>query len=157
MGEGKLNIREDYVISVSDTLSEEYLLKNYQRKITLDDLARETYFSKSYLSRYISRQFGTNFYALLTDVRLQHAEKDLHHKDRSITRVSMDNGFSTVNSLNRSFREKYGMTPSEYRGHLQEERQEKQEAENGVLQLSCTLNPNAIASIHIYYRSGKSI
>lgn len=106
----------------------EYLLKNYQKKITLDDLARETYFSKSYLSRYIGRQFGRNFYALLTDVRLQHAEKDLHHPGRSITRVSMDNGFSTVNSLNRSFRERYGMTPSEYRDRLLEEEQEEQAA-----------------------------
>lgn len=105
----------------------EYLLKNYQKKITLDDLARETYFSKSYLSRYIGRQFGKNFYALLTDVRLQHAEKDLHYSDRSIIRVSMDNGFSTLNSLNRSFRAKYDMTPSEYRAHLQEEGQQKQE------------------------------
>lgn len=96
----------------------DYIQKNFRRKVTLEDLAEETYFSKNYLSKYITRQFGTNFYSLLTDVRLRHVREELSSQDKSITRISMDNGFSAVNQMNKVFREKYGVSPSEYRENL---------------------------------------
>ena len=127
-----------------DTAVEElirrYLEEHYLEKIMLRDLARETYFSEAYLSRYIKQHFGKNFMKLLSEVRVSHARQLLMESNDTILRVAMDSGFSDVSALNKTFFSEYGISPSDYRrqehARIQEEilakEEEESELENAI-------------------------
>lgn len=93
----------------------EYVQQNYDRDISLKDLADRLYLSNAYLSKYIKRQFNMNFVEYVNSVRLNHAVSQLLYSDKPLVHIAMDNGFASSAALNKVFREKYGMTPTEYR------------------------------------------
>ena len=95
----------------------EYLETHFRENISLSDLARITFFSETYLSRYIREHLGTNFTRLLTQIRLAHALPDVEAGDKNMTRIVMENGFANPVAFARAFRETYGMTPTAYRAH----------------------------------------
>lgn len=97
-----------------------YLEEHYLEKVMLRDLARETYFSEAYLSRYIKQHFGKNYVKLLSDIRVSHARQRLRETDDTVLRVAMDSGFSDVAAMNRAFWSEYGISPAEYRRQEQE-------------------------------------
>ena len=91
-----------------------FLEENASQKVTLDDLANETFLSSAYLSRYIRKQFGQNFHELLTDIRLKKAEAAMLQQQTSLTKISFDAGFPSVSAFTKAFTQKYGVTPSAY-------------------------------------------
>ena len=92
-----------------------YLEENASRKVTLSDLANETFLSPTYLSRYIRTQFGKSFHDLLTDIRVQKAESDLLLSRVNLTKLAFDAGFPSVSAFTKAFTQRYGMSPSAYR------------------------------------------
>lgn len=93
----------------------EYVNHNYDKNIGLNDLASRLFLSSTYLSKYIKQQLGVNFVELLNKTRLSHAADALAHTDENIAQIAMNVGFSNMASFNRSFKEKYGTTPTGYR------------------------------------------
>lgn len=89
--------------------------ERYMQPLSLNSLARELYLSVPYLSRFIKQYFGENFNVYLNRVRLDHAISRLERTDDAIIRIAHDTGFSSMNTFNRMFRERTGMTPNEYR------------------------------------------
>lgn len=57
----------------------------------------------------------TSFRLLQSDVQLDLAKAQLESSDHSIKRISADAGFRNVSSFSRAFRNRTGLTPSEYR------------------------------------------
>lgn len=94
---------------------EHYLNIHYAEAVTLEDLAKELYLSKGYLSRFFTKSFGVSFNHYIRELRLKRAMGDLLYTDKPITKISFDNGFSSSSYFNRAFREKYGASPSEVR------------------------------------------
>lgn len=92
-----------------------YIQENYAAQITLSELAKKFYVSDSHLSRLFKSSLGMGFRDYLTQVRLEAAERELRTTERSIIRLANDNGFSGLAVFNRSFKEKYGETPSVYK------------------------------------------
>jgi len=93
----------------------EYIRLNFDKQISLEDLANQLFLSYAYLSKYIKRQFGMGFAEYLNTVRLNFAVSQLLHSDQSVVRIAMESGFASSAALNKAFREKYDMTPTEYR------------------------------------------
>src|SRR3954451_2894022 len=93
----------------------EYLERNYHQVITLDDLAKKSYLSTGYLSRYLKQKMGMGFSRFLMNIRLKHSVKDLLYTNESISQISMKNGFANTKSFTSLFKEVYGVTPSIYR------------------------------------------
>lgn len=93
----------------------EYVQQNYDRDISLKDLADKLFLSNAYLSKYIKRQFDMNFIEYVNSVRLNHAVSQLLYSDKPLVHIAMDNGFASSAALNKVFKEKYHMTPTEYR------------------------------------------
>lgn len=106
-----------------------YIQENYANQITLSDLARKFYLSLSHLSRLFKSVLGTGYREYLTDIRLKAAERELRETEKSIIRIANDNGFSGLGAFNRSFKEKYGETPSVYRKNTESERARERSAE----------------------------
>ncbi len=93
----------------------EYIRLNYDKQISLGELADKLYLSNAYLSKYIKKQFGMSFIDYVNNVRLNHAVEQLLYSDKSVVRIAMDTGFASSAALNKTFKEKYSMTPSAYR------------------------------------------
>lgn len=98
-----------------------YVQANYQKQISLNDLAKKLYLSNAYLSKYIKKRFGLSFLEYVNNIRLFHAVDELLYTDKKITRIALDNGFPTSASFNKAFRDIYNMTPSAYRNSVRQE------------------------------------
>lgn len=92
-----------------------YIQANYRNRISLNDLADMLYLSDAYLSKYIKKHFGMNFLEYLNSYRLNHAVDDLLYLDLPITRVALENGFASVPTFNKVFKQRYKLTPSAYK------------------------------------------
>lgn len=92
-----------------------YVQGNYNREITLNELAEKLYLSNAYLSRFFKKNLGQNFKDYINGIRLHHALDELLQTDKNMTRIAMDNGFPSVSRFNQVFREIYGMSPLAYR------------------------------------------
>lgn len=98
-----------------------YVQANYQKQISLNDLAKKLYLSNAYLSKYIKKRFGLSFLEYVNNIRLFHAVEDLLYTEKKITRIALDNGFPTSASFNKAFKDVYNMTPSAYRTSVRQE------------------------------------
>ena len=103
----------------------EYIRLNYDKQIRLNDLAQKLYLSNAYLSKYIKRQFGMSFIDYVNSVRLNYAVSQLLYSDKSVVRIAMDTGFASSAALNKTFKEKYGMTPTVYRNQWRDQESKK--------------------------------
>lgn len=97
-----------------------FISDHYRSPVKLGDLAHNMHLSEAYLSKYIKRILGVNFLEYLTDYRLEKAAGEIvSYPERNVMRIAMDNGFPNMVSFHKAFRQKYGMTPSDYAGKYQ--------------------------------------
>lgn len=92
-----------------------YIENNYADKITIAEIAEVAGFSESHFMRYFKEVMGTSFVEYLKDYRLAMAARLLQSSEASILVVAEDVGFDNLSYFNRSFKAKYGITPSKYR------------------------------------------
>lgn len=92
-----------------------YIYANYDRDITLQDIADALYISPRHISRLFYEYFGTSFAKTLSIYRLNYAKNYLCDTDLSVEEIAPLVGFATPNALYRLFREMEGMSVSEYR------------------------------------------
>ena len=92
-----------------------YIEKNYHiPELTNDTLARECNISEVYLRKLFSKQFGTTPKQYIIDVRIDKAKQHLTEGMYKINAVSEKSGFSNPYHFSRAFKEKTGLTPTEY-------------------------------------------
>lgn len=105
----------DDSISTRITQINNYVRGNYKGQLSLKDLADKLYLSEAYLSRFFKKTYGMSFLKYVTNIRVSHAYDSLLYTDEPITKIAYDNGFSTVALFNKTFKQVYGQTPSEFR------------------------------------------
>lgn len=103
----------------------DYINKNYAEVITLDSIARVAGFSKYYFSRLFTKYTGTPFSQYLLHKRISVAAQLLCSTQLPIVQVSMQSGFSSLSTFNRTFKELHGCTPTEYRAIYEKNRQQE--------------------------------
>ena len=92
-----------------------YISENYTQQLSLRSLSRTFGISEAHLSRTFSQRISCNFVRYLHNLRIEHAKKLLLTSQRSIVDIALDSGFSDIRTFNRVFRERRGMTPTQYR------------------------------------------
>ncbi len=98
-----------------------YVSGNFKNPFSLEDMAKNLGVSKYVLSRIFSKTFHCNFNQYLNDVRLNYARHRLEDTGDSITKVCLDSGFDSQRTFNRVFKDRFRVSPSEYR-RIQKER-----------------------------------
>lgn len=93
----------------------EYVEQSYNRRISLKEIAKKEYLSEAYLSRLFKEETGINFSDYVDTIRLKHGVKELRSSNLPILTIALNNGFSTGKRFSKLFKEKYQMTPNEYR------------------------------------------
>lgn len=93
----------------------EYMNKNYDKVITLGDVARLVNMTEVSFSRFIKKRIGITFIDSLNEIRLGHASRILIDTTNSIAEISYSCGFNNISNFNRLFKKKKGCTPKEFR------------------------------------------
>jgi two-component system response regulator YesN len=91
------------------------LKDNFQRDISLTNVANEVYLSPGYLSILFKKETGMNFSKYLTDYRLRKASYLLTHSNMKIYDIGNFVGFDNTSYFCRLFKNIYGVSPLQYR------------------------------------------
>ena len=93
-----------------------YIKQNYFKDISLDELAQQVNLNPSYLSSLFKKEVGTTFLQYLNNIRLENACALLKNSPNiSIEVISAQVGYRTPSYFYKVFREKYGMSPNQWR------------------------------------------
>lgn len=87
--------------------------------ITLKDLAQHLSFSPSYLGFLIKEKSGYTFNELLVQLRMERACELLKQPGMKIYEIADQVGYRYVPYFSRQFKDKFGLTPLEYRKKVQ--------------------------------------
>ncbi len=94
-----------------------YIKKNDSESLSLGHLSKESGYSEFYISKKFKEISGMQFRDYLRYRRLAFSLKELRDTESRILDVALQYGFSSHEAFTRSFKEAYGITPSEYRRH----------------------------------------
>ena len=111
---------QQYKQPVYSDLDKTMLEKRYYQDntLTLQKLAQHLGTNRQYLSNYINQEKHETFYDYINDFRLTEAKALLDGKgtenQHSLEDISVMSGFNSYATFLRSFKKKYGQTPSQY-------------------------------------------
>jgi AraC-like DNA-binding protein/mannose-6-phosphate isomerase-like protein (cupin superfamily) len=96
-------------------LATQFMVDNYARPLSLEDVANKLSISGRQLQRVFLEKSGRSFSKYLEDLRLSHVSRDLLDSESSVQEIALQHGFTSSNYLYYVFRKRYGMTPNQYR------------------------------------------
>jgi AraC-like DNA-binding protein len=99
----RLNMVKDYIESC------------YNEKLNLADLAKAACISEHHMLREFKKYFKVTPYQYLMNVRLEESASLLKKDNKSISEISEAIGFEYLSSFSQAFKEKYKISPNEYR------------------------------------------
>jgi len=93
----------------------EFMNANFQKPITLRDLAKQVSMTDVSFSRFIKKRTGNTFIDTMNEIRLGNATRMLIETTHSIAEISYNCGFNNISNFNRIFKKKKHCTPKEFR------------------------------------------
>lgn len=93
----------------------EILTDDLARHISMKMIADQLHVSESSLKNYFRYVYGTNVSEYMNEKRIQHASYLLAHTEESIYDVAKACGFSNQGRFAKTFKERFGMKPLDYR------------------------------------------
>ena len=98
----------------------EHIHKNYQRTLTLKELADLAGYSPNYFHHVFRTVMGKTPQEYLTDERLRQARWLLAQGEKPLSEIAYECGFSSQSHLCARFKEHMGCSPGEYRQQITE-------------------------------------
>lgn len=92
-----------------------YLGNNFEKDIKLKEIAKKFFVSEQYLSRIFSEIVGQSLSDYLLGHRMRNVERQLLETNDPVTSIGYEAGFTNINSFNRLFKKKHGISPSTFR------------------------------------------
>lgn len=93
----------------------EFMQTNYDKNVSLADVAKTVSMPEVSFSRFIKKRTGKTFIESLNEIRLGHASRLLIDSTQTVAEISFKCGFNNLSYFNRIFRRKNGCTPTEFR------------------------------------------
>ena len=101
-----------------------YISERCSEKLTLDDVAAYSGYSKYHFARIFKEYTGMGFYTYYMRQRMLLCRELLGDRTLSVTEVALRTGFESIATFNRVFRQYENVTPTEYRQMRQSHRTE---------------------------------
>lgn len=92
-----------------------YIRHNYNRNITLEEIAKSVNLSKVYFSQLFKNETGMNFTDFLIQFRIEEAAKLLKSTDMKVYEIAEQVGIPDQHYFNRLFKNITGVTPKKFR------------------------------------------
>lgn len=92
-----------------------YIELNYNKNPSIGEVANYIGFSVSHFSRLFKKSIGISYSGYLSLIKLQHSMTLLVHSEYSLERIAILCGFPDASYLCHTFKQKYGISPSNYR------------------------------------------
>lgn len=89
--------------------------ENYREKLALQQIASQLHITHSHLSRQFASETGMTFRDFLTDVRFNHAVREIALTTKPVGTIISECGFSSVRRFSTLFRERFATQPSAWR------------------------------------------
>lgn len=93
----------------------EYALKNFRKKVLLEELAELLHMTPTSFSRYFTYKNNKAFSKFIAELRIKHACKLLTETDLPVSTISYESGFNTLSNFNKQFKEVMLKKPSDYK------------------------------------------
>ncbi len=93
----------------------EYMQNNYDKNITLEEMAKLVGMTEVSFSRFIKKRTGKTFIDSLNEIRIGHACRLLIDTTHTIAEISYQTGFNNLSYFNRIFKNRNHCTPKEFR------------------------------------------
>lgn len=91
-----------------------YVEKNLAHKITLADLSWQLHCSTVTLTEHFKREYGITIMQYVLQKRMEKARRMLCEEEATVTQTADRCGFSDVEYFSRTFKQYYGVSPSNY-------------------------------------------
>lgn len=93
----------------------DYIIQNFSKEITLDDIAAHANMTPSAFCRYFKKRTNKNFIEYLNEVRISNACKYLLESGLNVSEIAFYCGYKTVSNFNKIFKKTNGLSPKAYR------------------------------------------
>lgn len=92
-----------------------YIINHFREKISLEDMANAIGVTPTYASAVFKEQMRTGFKNYLNNMRFDYAKKLLRYSALSVQQICADSGFDDYPNFIRRFKERFGVSPTQYR------------------------------------------
>jgi len=96
-------------------LIEKIIMEHLEEDLSLEFIAEKVYLHPKYISRIFKEEKGVNITQYITDCKLKKATKLLIETNMPLEELIKQVGFSSTNYFIKKFKEKYSITPVQYR------------------------------------------
>ncbi|MFA5422773.1 MAG: helix-turn-helix domain-containing protein [Phycisphaerae bacterium] len=96
-----------------------YVDANYDKPVSLAEVARACHLSVSRLAHLFKEQMGITVIDYLTNVRIERAKQMLLATNQNCTEICFQSGYCNQSYFTRTFKELVGMTPRQFRSRNQ--------------------------------------
>jgi YesN/AraC family two-component response regulator len=112
--------RHDYGSGIEDKIrhAKDFLLSNFHKKVTLEDVAKAVYLSPKYLSRLFREHVKTGFNEYKLSLRMGQAKNLLEKTGFTVGQISDRLGYQNPESFIRQFKKISKSTPTEFRNKI---------------------------------------
>ena len=93
----------------------EFLMKNYQNDIDLDEVADIVHMASASACRFFKSSTGLTIFEYLNKIKIDYSCQLLLNTDLNIVDISYDCGFNNLSHFNKQFRKFIHKTPSQFR------------------------------------------
>ena len=92
----------------------EFIVKNYNREISNDDLARKCSMSTVYFRKLFKEIIGISPMAYSQNLRIEKGKEMLKSDYGSITDIALSLGYNNIYEFSKAFKSRVGVSPSKY-------------------------------------------
>ncbi len=91
-----------------------YIADNFNKNITIEDIARSIQISRTYLSKLFRLELNTSIYQYILKIRMEKALMMIK-ENRQISEVALSVGYNDIFQFSRAYKKYYGKSPKHFR------------------------------------------
>ena len=99
-------------------LAKEYIIKNFNKNITLKEVADSVFLSQNYLSELFKKELNEGFYDFLSNYRINVSKQLLLTTNLKVYEIAERVGYNDSISFGRAFKKITGTTPNGFRNGI---------------------------------------
>lgn len=92
----------------------EYIFRNFQNEIVLQDVANQIPMSSAAFCRFFKQKTNRTLIEYVKEIRISHAARLLLEGKHNVSEACYSSGYNNLSNFNKHFRDIKGMSPSEF-------------------------------------------